>query len=352
MTGKPKILLIGMGGVGSIAAYSLTYTNKSDLTVVVRSEYNTLKTTGFEIKSIDYGHIESFKPYKITNSISDAVSENGGGGDGFEYIIITTKNIPDITPIETILEQCYDDESENKSTIVLLQNGFGIEKSILKKYKNANVISIVTMISSSLINNVVNHVGSEFAKVGYFPNGNLSSKEQELSCFKLIELYSNEKNKIEYDPDVKWTRWRKLMYNATINPISTLTDCDIGRLNIFGGDETLLRPSMIEIINIAKSDGCELPYDAIDSLINSDPGVYYSPSMLVDRRKGNYVEYINILGNALDVANENNIEAPILKTMFWLLRCRQMKLMEEKGRFELPEIRPGPEDGFEISYKW
>ncbi|GMG39803.1 unnamed protein product [Ambrosiozyma monospora] len=89
----------------------------------------------------------------------------------------------------------------------------------------------------------------------------------------------------------------------------------------------------------------------MEDMIRSDDGEWYAPSMLVDIRKGNYCEYKVIVGNALDVAKEKGVEAPVLTVLYNLLHVVQMRTMEQKGKFTLPAKRPFPKDNFKIEYK-
>ena len=54
---KKSVLLFVSGGVGSIAAYSLEFGGKAEVTAVIRSDYDLVKEKGFEIESCDYGSI-------------------------------------------------------------------------------------------------------------------------------------------------------------------------------------------------------------------------------------------------------------------------------------------------------
>ncbi|KAH3661314.1 hypothetical protein OGAPHI_006721 [Ogataea philodendri] len=343
MTTKPKVLLVGMGGVGTIVAYGIQYTGKADVTAVVRSDYDTLTTQGFDLESVDYGNVKGFRPTNVYKSVDDAVSKHGP----FDYVVFSMKNTPDIQPIEPLIEKCYHEGIG----IVLMQNGYGIHKSVLKKFPTAYVISGVSMISSTLYGRVIKHVGQDAVKVGVCDNGKLDYAKQEQKCKDFIDLYSNDKNDIVYDEDVNYSRWRKLVYNATVNSTAALTNVDIGRLELFGGIDSIVRPAMKEILAIAKSDGVDLPESIIDFMIRSDDGEWYPPSMLIDIRKGNYTEYQVIVGNALDVAKQNNVPAPTLTVLYNLLHVIQWRTMEAKGRFVLPEKRPLPEDNFHIEFK-
>ena len=53
---KPKVLVIGSGGVGAISALSLTTNNKSKVTLVVRSDFELISNNGYSIDSCTYGN--------------------------------------------------------------------------------------------------------------------------------------------------------------------------------------------------------------------------------------------------------------------------------------------------------
>ena len=68
---KAKVLLIGCGGVGTIAALNLEKGGRATVTAVLRSNYEPVKEKGFNIKSIDHGEVLGFKP--STSTFSSAV---------------------------------------------------------------------------------------------------------------------------------------------------------------------------------------------------------------------------------------------------------------------------------------
>lgn len=331
MSGKSKVLLVGSGGVGTIAAYVLESNGGADVTAVVRSDYENALATGYQIKSINYGEIDLFRPSHIVNTVENAL-EFGP----FEYVVVCTKNQPDIVAIEDLIEPVVDADT----CVVLIQNGLGIERAMHAKFPNHVILSGVQMISSTLFHMKVDHVGDDSMKIGVFDNGVSPILDQELVCKKFISLYSNSKNDCTFDSNAKYTRWRKLIYNATLNSTCAITNLDVGRVQSFGGIDTLIKPAMKEIIEIAKSDGVELDESIMDFMIDSDDGEWYAPSMLVDLRKGNYIEHEVIIGNALQIAKENKIDAPILTVLYNLLSLIQKRTKESKGVFTLPEKRP------------
>lgn len=338
-----KVLLIGIGGVGSIAAYTLQ-SNGAQVSAVARSSYQSLTQEGFTIESIDYGKIDNFKPDFVYKTAEEAHEEQGT----FDYIVITTKNIPDVFPVEKMIEKVYHKDT----AIVLLENGIGIERSMFKAYPDATVISGVTMISSTLYGTTVKHVGPDTVSFGPFINATLPKEEQIEKTKRFVALYHNDKNNAKYDENVKYIRWRKLVYNAAINTTCAITNVDAGRLDLFGGMEKVVRPAMKEVLAIAKADGVELPEDIIDFMIESDDGEYYPPSMLIDIRKNQYTEYKTILGTALEIAEEKGVPTPVLTVLSNLLEIIQFKTMESLGRIELPEKRPLVAEHYKIEFKY
>lgn len=330
---KSKIALIGSGGVGTIAAYGLELNGKSAVTAVVRSDYERVKNRGYTIDSCDYGQVEGFRPTNVVNSLEKA-AEYGP----FEYIVVTTKNLPDISKVEDLVAPLVSDES----TVLLLQNGVEIGAPLIKKFPKNVILSGVSMISSTNHGGSIHHEGKDSIKIGYFNNPNLSPESQRAASEKFIELYANKHNECVYDEDVKFTRWRKLVYNATLNSVCTLTGVDVGRLELFGGTDSIVRQAMKEVLAIAKSEGVIIGEEVMDVMLRSDDGVYYAPSMLVDLRKGNYIESEVIMGNAVRTAQKNGVECPIMTLVYNLLCVIQMRTKEKNGLVTVPKERPVP----------
>lgn len=328
-----KILLVGSGGVGVMAAYALDLCPDSKVTAVVRSDYDLVVTNGYQIDSVDYGIIKDYKPSNVVKTIDDATAYGP-----FDYIVISTKNTPDIFKVEDLITSVVTPKT---TTIVLLQNGIHIGEPLVERYPQNIILSGVSMISSTNYAAHISHVGTDALTVGFFDNPHIPTEKLKHAALEFIRCYDNGKNSCTFDPNVNFTRWRKLVYNATLNPICSLTGVDVGRLELFGANETLVSEAMKEVYAIASSDGVEIPTEVAEIMMRSDDGVYYSPSMLVDIKKGNYIEVEVIVGNAVRVAQKNGVSCPILTIIYNLLVVIQRRTMEQKGRFEVPKERPG-----------
>lgn len=59
---KANVLLVGSGGVGTMAAYALEKGGKASVTAVLRSNYKAVADKGFDINSIQHGTIKGWRP--------------------------------------------------------------------------------------------------------------------------------------------------------------------------------------------------------------------------------------------------------------------------------------------------
>lgn len=332
MSKKPKVLVIGSGGVGAISALSLTTNNKSEVTLVVRSDFELISNNGYSIDSCTYGKLTNWKPHNLAKSVDHATTDFGP----FDYILVTTKNVPD-GPItcEEIIKPAIKTGNE---VIILLQNGLGIENPMFEAFPNHLILSGVSLIGSTYYHGHVKNLGKDFVYLGDFKS---KQKRSDLSFEKIqkfIEIYQNDdplKNTILLDEDVQKRRWEKLIYNSVFNTISALVQLDNTRIQMTIGNEELILPAMLEVIAIAKSVGVECDPTLIDKYLHIGDGFFYSPSMCVDVRKGQLMELEIILGNPMRIAKENNVPTPILSTIYLLLKLVQFRLKEEKKMFEI-----------------
>jgi ketopantoate reductase len=62
MPPKARVLLVGAGGIGTIAAVNLERGGLAEVICVLRSNYEAVVSRGIEIRSCEHGHIESWRP--------------------------------------------------------------------------------------------------------------------------------------------------------------------------------------------------------------------------------------------------------------------------------------------------
>ena len=205
----------------------------------------------------------------------------------FKYVICATKNIPDVPPF--VVDLITPAVTPGHSVIVLVQNGLNIEKPLLEAFPKNIVLSGVSFVGSHQISpGEIEQDDHDKISVGAFRNPSLDPQIEDQEAKEFCDAYAaGGKCVADYQPDVGFSRWRKLIYNACLNSICAVTDLDTGRMRLADGAvDNLVRPAMEEIRAAAKACGTELPADLVDFFINLDPLKYYLlPSMQMDIRK-------------------------------------------------------------------
>jgi NADPH-dependent 2,4-dienoyl-CoA reductase/sulfur reductase-like enzyme len=59
---KKTVLVIGGGAVGAVAALNIDIGGLAEVTIVLRSNYEVVKNSGYNFESCDHGSVEAWKP--------------------------------------------------------------------------------------------------------------------------------------------------------------------------------------------------------------------------------------------------------------------------------------------------
>lgn len=345
---RPSCLVVGAGGVGVATAYSLSRSGQSVVSLVVRSDFDHVVKNGYQLDSRDYGMVEKWRPDHLFQTAEGAAQS----GMFFDYIVVTVKNVPDGSTngtvsniIRPILESNRTILGDRVTNILLVQNGIDIEKELLEEFKEAqyklSLLSGVQMIASTKIGpGIIKQKGQDSLSVGPF---NPDDHDAIAAAHKFVSIYSNEGcNHVQYDPEVRKTRWNKLLYNATINSTTAIVGLDVVRCLEFGKERKgtemqILRPAMREIISIAATEGIKVEEEQIDRFISIGRKLVYKPSMCIDFEKNQLMEVEVILGNPVRIAEKNGVAVPTLTVLYSLMTLLQAKVKESKGLLKFDE---------------
>ncbi|WAR57552.1 hypothetical protein PtB15_8B604 [Puccinia triticina] len=149
---------VGMGGKeevlvnSGIYAYVLEKSQRCRVTAITRSLYDSIQTNGLTINSAKYGHTKNWKPYRLVRSAEEACDRN------YRFIICCVKCLPDVEPTSSILapfllpsHQHHSAQNHPPPTVVLIQNGIGIEHPLAEAFPLIHIISCVAWIGANLI---------------------------------------------------------------------------------------------------------------------------------------------------------------------------------------------------------
>lgn len=328
-----------------MTALNLEQGGLASVTAVLRSNYAVVKEKGFTIDSCDHGKLEGWRPTEVLNQIPNLAVDSSV--KPFDYIICTTKNNPDVPP--TLVELIQPAVTPGHSVIVLIQNGLNIEKPLLQAFPTNICLSGVSLMGADELSpgNILENDADRLF-IGPFLSENVDKQKQIAAAEEFVRIYSaSGKVECTYQADVLFVRWRKLMYNAVWNPICALTDMDTSRFRL-ASDEAdaanplnlLVRPAMNEIRAAAKAAAkVDLPESLVESMVECDPiEIFCSPSMLQDRRKKRFIEYENILGEALREGEKAGASMPTVRCLYGLCKAVQWRTKELNGLVDPQKI--------------
>ncbi|KAF4986343.1 hypothetical protein FGRMN_10870 [Fusarium graminum] len=300
MASTSNILLVGGGGLGVIAALSLEASCRAQVTAVLRSNYKTVKENGFNVKSCDHGDIMGWSPTKsmyhpelvipvtyIRPSVVHQIPQVSSDDQPYNYIVITTKIIPGAGP--SMAELIAPAVSPRITVMVLIQNGLNIEKPYVERYPYNIILSGISFAGSQESQHgVIEHGNHDHLLVGAFRNEKVDIALEQAAARSFVSLYAaSGKASCFYTATPMSHRWKKLVYNAVMNPLCAIADLDSGSLRQSGSAMLkTIRDAMEEIVTAAGAAGHILPPGTAEDLLKDDPiSDHFEPSMLQDVRK-------------------------------------------------------------------
>jgi 2-dehydropantoate 2-reductase len=124
-------------------------------------------------------------------------------------------------------------------------------------------------------------------------------------------------------PDARGPQWRKVIFNASTNPIGALTGLTHGRVC----DDTALRALVSGLVDegkaVATAQGIELdadPEDLIDHAARPDVAYDHKASMLqdVEARRPTEIDYLN--GGIVRFGDEHGVPTPLNRAVWALVK--------------------------------
>ena len=345
-----QILIVGAGAIGAFYASRLAHAKDVSVSCICRSNYRAVSANGFQVTSPYYGNYV-FRPANVFSSPSEAANSK----IQWDYILVSTKALPDVADDSSILEGLAYDHT----AIVLVQNGLGVELPYSKRFPKSTVLSGVTIASVAQPEHgkIKHNRWSRITLGPYLPHTEpQNAKSTGLSdAQRTDDLVAQERN----NQFVAWlkeggikdaetcdhatmqlTRWHKIAINAAMNPSSVLSG---GTTNERMSNDPELQRHLLGVINevldtAPKVVGVEWPengkYASAERIIastqkNSSGSV---PSMQIDWQAGKKMELEVILGQPIKQARAKALEMPRMQALYALLRMAQENRDGDKSK--------------------
>ncbi|PVU86613.1 hypothetical protein BB560_006638 [Smittium megazygosporum] len=317
MIPTPSFLFVGAGAIGAVYAWRLNC-GGATISVVCRSNYEAVKTSGFRINSQKFDQIVEYHPDHILSAKDDSNSDQH-----YDYVCVCTKALPNYQDPTAHVKRFI--KSEN-TVIILMQNGIGIEEPFKQAFPSNTIISCVVLLDATQIESgVINHGLLCKSIFGVYPLSEQHMHSTTLENLHSIFLNGGVESMIVQD--IQLERWKKVIWNIAINPLSVL--CGGAEMRSMVSDpkvRKLLRDVMTEGNTIAeaylKKPIFEGPIQEIFEtqlldVLNRNKPIY--ASMVGDFENKSPMEIQVIVRNPIEVAKSLGIKTPVLDAIYAML---------------------------------
>lgn len=223
-----SLRLVGAGAVGCFYASRMHKEPHILVSLVCRSNYAAIKANGVSLKTHSFGDYH-FSPEHVFNSVQVAAETKLH----WDYVVVTTKALPDISDDSVLVAPVVD----KNSSIVLIQNGVGVEKPYRRRFSLNPVLSAVTIISAEQVERgVIRQNRWTRISIGPYTKGlwdpdSEATKLGETKAAEFVKLLQagGIKDAEMYDErGLQFVRWHKIAV-GTFNPQSTLSAHGLSR---------------------------------------------------------------------------------------------------------------------------
>jgi len=312
MTQETSVLVLGAGAIGAFYG-AILHRAGARVSAVLRTEYETVRRAGFEIES-ELGDL-SFHP--------EAVYRDAGDCPETPDILLVCLKVVDGIDRAALMREAVGPNT----TIVLVENGIGIEQEIAEAFPGNRLISGLAYVAVSRVApGRVLHKAYGQLVFGNFPSGVDEVTEQ------LAALLEAGGVKATPTDDVVRERWRKCVWNVAFNPASVVAGgADTRTMLDAPGGERFMMSLMLEVIAVASAEGYEFPEGMAETGLEQTRMIpAHRNSMALDYLHGRPMELEAVLGNVIRAAERTHTPVPHLESVYVLAKM----LLEKKPPLE------------------
>ena len=298
-----KILIYGAGAVGSFYG-ALLARGGHDVHVVARgTQLDAIRAQGIEIRSRPLGDIR-------VPSVS-AVERATEAGEA-PLAVVCVK----VHQTAAILDDLA--AAVGRDTIILpLQNGIETDEELAARFGWARVVTAVVYVGVSVdVPAVVTHVANGLIVIGARPGFEAARLPAVREALAVTGL------PVRISDNIQQERWRKLVWNASFNPVSALAQRAPKDLLAAPESRAQLVGLMLEVIAVALAQGVALHDSVVDDQVTfteTTPGI--RTSMEIDRERGRAMETEALVGVIVRKGREAGVATPLTETVYALLNA-------------------------------
>ncbi|MEM9538314.1 MAG: putative 2-dehydropantoate 2-reductase [Cyanobacteria bacterium P01_E01_bin.42] len=308
----PSYAIIGTGAVGGYYGACLQRAG-FPVHFLLRRDYDFVKEKGLTIESV-YGDfaLPHVSAYKNSQQMPQC-----------DVIVVALKSTQN-----HVLAELLSPLIRENTIILLLQNGLDFEREVAKLFPQALIMAGLCFICANKTDpGRIRHIDYQAVSLAEYALGYQSCGITE-RMEAIARNFTQAKIEIALKEDLLKSRWEKLVWNIPYNSLSVILDATTQELMGDRNSRQLVEEIMQEVVMGAKSCDREIPQSFIQKMLSHTEKMKpYLTSMKLDYNFKHPLEIEGILGNALKMAREKNIDLPKISSLY-----QQLKFLDAKNR--------------------
>lgn len=287
--------IIGVGGVGGYYGGNLARIGK-DVYFLFHSDYDYVKKHGLKVDSCD------------GNFVLPEVNAYGSpdGMPKCDVVLVALKTVN-----EQLLKTLLPPLTDERTLVVLIQNGVGVEEDVQKMFPNLQLAAGLAFICSAKAG--PGHINHQC--YGSINIGNYSSRDKQ----KVHELIADLQQAGIQAAEVEYheARWKKAVWNMPFNGLTVALNTQTDKLLANPATEALVRDMMMEVVGAARALGVNNVDEAfVEKMIAMTKVMTpYSPSMKLDYDFHRPMEIHYIYSRPIQIAADAGFRMPKLQML-------------------------------------
>ncbi|WP_022855106.1 ketopantoate reductase family protein [Thermodesulfobacterium thermophilum] len=308
-----KILIFGLGALGTVFAVSLKNAGHTVYTFVKEKYLDQLKNKPLQITGL-FGDKQAYIDQYFTNPENLTLLD-------LDLIILTVKAFD----TENALFQIKKFIKPN-TLLLIAQNGYGnYEKAIKLIPKNQVILSRIIFGAKV--------ISPGMAEVTVFGDDVVIGQPEKAipteTLEELAQIFTQAGIPTRVSEDVYAILWEKIIYNSALNPLGALLERTYGELAKSYETKFLMDKVIEEIFEVLKAYNIEIRWKSSEEykehfyqrLIPPTAGHY--PSMYYDLKNGKKTEIDALNGAIVNLAEQKGLETPVNKFITLLVKLRE-----------------------------
>lgn len=270
-----RYAIIGTGAIGAYYGAKLAHAG-NDVHFLLHSDYDYVKEHGLQVDSCDGSfHLDAPQVYRSTADMPDA-----------DVVIVALKT----TNNSRLLPELLTPLLHTDPTVLLIQNGIGVEADVQKMFPTAQLAAGLAFICSAKSEpGRVNHQCYGSINIGNYSCHDTAQLKRLIADFDAAGVKAAE---VDYHE----ARWKKAVWNMPFNGMTVALGAQTDKILANAATRQLIYDQMLEVIGAAQALGVKgLDSTFADKMIESTLQMTpYSPSMKLDYdfRRPMEIEYI------------------------------------------------------------